>query len=90
MPLAVSTRTPSRMIKPTTASKSINSIVLQVERHGHGYSPNLKGSTSDSEESPLALTEQPVAHWQAGSLSASDAGGHRYYESYNHHYTTSK
>ena len=64
MPLAVSTRTPSRMFKPATASKSINSIVLQVERHG--YSPNLKGSTS---ELPLALTEQA----QAGSLS--DAGG---------------
>ena len=58
MPLAVSTRTPSRMFKPSTASKSLNSIVLQVERHG--YSPNLKGSTS---ELPLALTEQ------------SDAGG---------------
>ena len=68
MPLAVSTRTPSRMFKPATASKSINSIVLQVERHG--YSPNLKGSTVTS-ELPLALTEQ--AHWQAGSLS--DAGG---------------
>jgi hypothetical protein len=62
VPLAVSTRTPSRMFKPATASKSINSIVLQVERHG--YSPNLKGSTS---ELPPALTEQ--AHWQAGSLS---------------------
>lgn len=58
MPLAVSTWTPSRMFKPATASKSLNSIVLQVERHG--YSPNLKGSTS---ELPLALTEQ------------SDAGG---------------
>ena len=64
MPLAVSTRTLSRMFKPATASKSLNSIVLQVKRHG--YSPNLKGSTS---ESPLALTEQA----QAGSLS--DAGG---------------
>ena len=55
MPLAVSTWTPSRMFKPATASKSLNSIVLQVERR-HGYSPNLKGSTSGL---PLALTEQP-------------------------------
>jgi len=54
------------MFKPATASKSINSIVLQVERHG--YSPNLKGSTS---ELPPALTEHWQAHsgWQAGSLS---------------------